>query len=102
MEQPQQNNRRSRRKNPREPQQKEVFLVNDDVTTFDFVIRMLEAVFFKTEEEAARIAVETDSNGEALVGAYLADIAESKAFKAETMARTEGFPLVVEARSHRA
>ncbi|MBQ3634744.1 MAG: ATP-dependent Clp protease adaptor ClpS [Bacteroidales bacterium] len=72
-----------------------VILINDDVTTFDFVIRMLIEIFFCDESTAMALAVETDTNGQAEVGTYPADIAKSKVSAAIAMARSENFPLQI-------
>ncbi len=72
-----------------------VVLLNDDVTTYDFVIRMLMEVFFFDKDEAYQVAVETDTRGRAEVGVYPPDIAKSKVAAATSMARAENFPLQI-------
>ena len=67
--------------------------MNDDFTTFEFVIMVMMTVFLKTEEEACTIAEATHVNKKAKVGTYSLDIAKSKVAKAVNMARAEGFPL---------
>ena len=78
---------------PREPQKHDVIILNDDFTTFEFVIMVMMTVFLKTEEEACTIAEATHVNKKAKVGTYSLDIAKSKVAKAVNMARAEGFPL---------
>lgn len=75
------------------PSRYNVFIINDDFTTFEFVIEVLQAVFFKSEAEAIHLAEVTHLSGEAFVGKYTLDIAKSKVSKAVAMARKENFPL---------
>ena len=76
-----------------EPRKHRVIVLNDDFTTFEFVIMVMMTVFMKTLEEAAEIAENTHVNQKATVGTYALDIARSKVAKAVNMARAEGFPL---------
>lgn len=78
---------------PKEPRKYNVIILNDDFTTFEFVIMVLMTVFSKTEAEACDIAETTHVHQKAIVGNYTLDIAKSKVAKATAMARTEGFPL---------
>ena len=78
---------------PREPQKHDVIILNDDFTTFEFVIMVMMTVFCKTEEEACTIAETTHVHKKAKVGTYSLDIAKSKVAKAVNMSRAEGFPL---------
>jgi ATP-dependent Clp protease adaptor protein ClpS len=77
----------------REPKKYRVVILNDDFTTFEFVISVVMSVFNKTYEEACTIAETTHVNKKATVGTYSLDIARSKVAKATAMAREEGFPL---------
>ena len=77
----------------REPRRFRVSVLNDDFTTFEFVIMVMMTVFMKTLEEAEDIAENTHVNQKATVGTYALDIARSKVAKAVNMARAEGFPL---------
>lgn len=76
-----------------EPRKHRVIVLNDDFTTFEFVIMVMMTVFMKTLEEAEDIAETTHVNQKATVGIYALDIARSKVAKAVNMARAEGFPL---------
>lgn len=76
-----------------EPRKYRVYILNDDFTTFEFVIDVMVTVFFKSELDAEKIAEETHFNGKSLVGIYSYDIAKSKVAKAVAMARAENFPL---------
>lgn len=89
----QKENRSTVRTAPKEPRKYNVIILNDDFTTFEFVIEVLMTVFGKTMPEAENIAEETHIRQKAHVGRYPLDIARSKVAKATKMARGEGFPL---------
>jgi len=74
------------------PLQYKVIMHNDDVTTMDFVVKVLKQVFYKSSEDATRLMLDVHKRGSATVGVYSLDIAVSKANRAMVMARTEGFP----------
>ena len=78
---------------PKEPSKYAVIVLNDDFTTFEFVIDIMMTVFMKSYEEACNIAETTHQHQKAKVGEYTLDIAKSKVAKATRMARAEGFPL---------
>lgn len=93
QEQIQKQTRSTVKATPKEPQKHRVIVMNDDFTTFEFVISVMMTVFMKTYDEAVNIAEETHVNQRATVGTYPLDIAKSKVAKATAMARAEGFPL---------
>lgn len=78
---------------PKEPRKHSVSILNDDFTTFEFVIEVLMTVFGKTMQQAEEIAEQTHIRQKAFVGKYPLDIARSKVAKATRMARAEGYPL---------
>lgn len=77
----------------RTPSLYRVMLLNDDYTTMDFVIRILEDVFHKTAVEAAQIMLRVHKNGKGLAGVYTRDIAETKVHKSYELSLKSGFPL---------
>ena len=81
---------------PKEPRKYDVIVLNDDFTTFEFVIEVLMDVFGKTQQQTEEIAEMTHIYQKATVGRYSLDIARSKVAKATRMAREEGFPLKFE------
>ncbi|MBQ8483361.1 MAG: ATP-dependent Clp protease adaptor ClpS [Bacteroidales bacterium] len=89
----QQQRQSSTRPVPKEPRRYRVIILNDDFTTFEFVVDIMVIVFQKTRQEAWDIAETTHVNKRAVVGTYSLDIARSKVAKATSMARSEGFPL---------
>ena len=75
------------------PKLYKVVLLNDDYTTFDFVIEILKTVFYKNEEEAINITLKVDREGKSVVGVYPYEIAQMKVEKTHSLARSAGFPL---------
>lgn len=97
---PQQEMQKQRRTNlkerTKEPRRYKVIVLNDDFTTFEFVIMVMQTVFLKTLQQAEDIAQTTHIHKKATVGTYTLDIAKSKVAKATAMARAENFPLSFE------
>ncbi len=85
--------RERQRTDLREPRRYKVIIYNDDFTTMEFVVMILKQVFLKSEEEAQALMLKVHHSDKAVVGIYSYDIAVSKARKATTMAREQGFPL---------
>ena len=79
----------------KEPSMYDVIMLNDDVTTMDFVVRVLMRVFHKSREIAQSLMIKIHLEGSAVVGSYSKDIAESKAQLTMQLAKAEGFPLQV-------
>ena len=80
----------------KEPRKYKVIILNDDFTTFEFVIMIMTTVFLKTLQQAEEIAETTHIHQKATVGTYSYDIAKSKVAKATEMARAENYPLSFE------
>ena len=85
--------RERQRTNLKEPRRYKVIIYNDDFTTMEFVVMILKQVFLKSEEEAQALMLQVHHSDKAVVGIYSYDIAMSKARKATTMAREQGYPL---------
>ena len=77
----------------RQPDLYRVILHNDDYTTMEFVVRVLETVFNKSTPEAFRIMLQVHHDGQGICGSYPFEIAETKVETVHDMAREEGFPL---------
>ena len=75
------------------PQLFKVLLLNDDYTTMDFVVEVLETIFNKQPAEAFRIMMMVHTQGKGLCGVYPHEIAETKVEAVVTTARDNGFPL---------
>ncbi len=75
------------------PRRFKVLLHNDDYTTIEFVIHILEDVFNKSETEANNIMLNVHLKGAGVCGIYPFEIAETKVDKVHLMAEKESFPL---------
>ncbi len=75
------------------PELYKVLLLNDDYTTMDFVVEVLETIFNKAPAEAYRIMMAVHTQGKGLCGVYPHDIAETKVETVIDRARESGFPL---------
>ena len=76
------------------PKKYKVLLHNDDYTTMEFVIYILQSIFHKNINEAERIMIQVHRNGVGICGVYTHEIAESKAKKVERVAKEHSHPLL--------
>ena len=70
-----------------------VILLNDDYTTMEFVVHVLEQVFQKSPAEAFRIMMHVHVNGRGIAGIYPWEVAETKVDQVTVLASDAGFPL---------
>lgn len=75
------------------PRMYKVLLHNDDYSTMEFVIYVLQKFFGKSKAESTSIMLEIHNNGVGLCGVYTFEIAESKVHKVVSYAREAGYPL---------
>ena len=54
----------------REPDEYTVLLLNDDYTTMEFVVYVLQTVFHRLETEAVQIMLHVHKNGAGVAGVY--------------------------------
>ena len=83
-----------KRKKIAEPPLYKVLLHNDDYTTMEFVILILERVFQKTTAEATRIMLNVHTQGIGVAGVYPREIAEMKVAAVLDLARKNEYPLL--------
>jgi ATP-dependent Clp protease adaptor protein ClpS len=76
-----------------EPKQYHVVLLNDDYTTMEFVIQVLEGVFNKSPAESYRIMIQVHQQGRGIAGTYTWEVAETKAETVAALASEAGYPL---------
>ena len=81
------------RQETKKPELYRVLLLNDDYTTMDFVVDILESVFHKQPAEAYRIMMAVHTQGKGLCGVYPHEIAETKVSLVHERAKAHGFPL---------
>ena len=81
------------RQETKKPELFKVLLLNDDYTTMEFVVEILENVFNKAPAEAYRIMMAVHTQGQGLCGVYPFEVAETKVATVVELARSHGFPL---------
>lgn len=75
------------------PKLYKVLLLNDDFTTMDFVIEVLNKFFGKSLEQATQIMLKVHHEGSAVCGIYVRDIAETKVAQVTEFSTQHGHPL---------
>lgn len=77
----------------KKPRLYKVILLNDNYTTMEFVVYVLQKYFQKNEHEAKRIMLDVHNNGSGVAGTYPREVAETKVKQVMAHAEQEGFPL---------
>jgi len=78
-----------------EPPLFKVLLHNDDFTTMEFVVWVLESIFNMPEEQAIQVMLNVHLRGTGVAGIYTYEIAETKVEKTTALAREHEYPLLV-------
>jgi ATP-dependent Clp protease adaptor protein ClpS len=78
-----------------EPPLFKVLLHNDDFTTMEFVVWILESIFNMAEEQAIQVMLNVHLRGIGIAGIYTYEIAETKVEKTTAVAREHEYPLLV-------
>jgi ATP-dependent Clp protease adaptor protein ClpS len=81
------------REKTKEPALHSVVLLNDDYTTMEFVVEVLETVFQKSPAEAYRIMMQVHLDGRGVAGIYPWEVAETKVNTLLSRAQEAGHPL---------
>lgn len=81
------------RAKPRVAPRYKVLLLNDDVTTFEFVTDLLVTLFRKDHFEATRLTQEVHDSGAAVVTVTSLERGELYVDQVHSLARPRGFPL---------
>jgi ATP-dependent Clp protease adaptor protein ClpS len=79
----------------KEPNMYRVIYINDEVTTMEFVIESLMAVFNHNLEEATAITLRVHADGSGTAAVLPYEMAEQKGVEVTQLARTSGFPLTI-------
>ena len=77
------------------PRMWRVLLHNDDYTTQDFVVWVLETIFRKPRAEAFAIMMSVHRSGLGVAGVFTHDVAETKVKATQRLAEEHEFPLLV-------
>ena len=78
-----------------EPGLYDVIFLNDNITTTEFVVRVLKQIFGKSQEQAEAIMQKIYNSGSGIVGSYVHEVAEQKGIETTLLARQENFPLQI-------
>ncbi len=73
----------------------DVIFFNDDITTMEFVVRVLMQIFGKSYFKAEIIMRRVHEEGKGIVGSYIHEIAGQKKLETKILAKQENFPLKV-------
>lgn len=76
------------------PPMYKVVIMNDDYTPMDFVVEVLESFFNMDREKATRVMIVIHTEGQATVGIYTRDVAETKAAQVVDYAQQNQHPLL--------
>ena len=77
------------------PRMWRVLLHNDDWTTQEFVVWILETIFHKDHGEAFEIMMSVHRSGMGIAGVYTHDVAETKVRTTKQLAEEHEYPLLV-------
>ena len=70
-----------------------VLFHNDNYTTMEFVVWVLQSVFHKSESDSQLIMLNVHKNGVGVAGVFTKDVAETKVERTHQLAKEHEFPL---------
>lgn len=79
----------------KKPRWFDVVMHNDDYTTQEFVIHVLQDFFYKSSTDAQKLMLRVHHQGKAVAGCYPKDVAQSKVQKVMNYARCNDMPLTL-------
>jgi ATP-dependent Clp protease adaptor protein ClpS len=77
----------------KKPPMYKVLLHNDDYTTREFVVWVLQTIFHKNEQDAVTIMSHVHNHGVGVAGVYTHEVAETKVGKTLALAKAHEYPL---------
>jgi ATP-dependent Clp protease adaptor protein ClpS len=77
----------------KKPEFYEVILLNDDFTTMEFVVKVLQLFFNMTKATANKIMLKIHNDGSAVCGVYPYEVAETKVIEVINFAKQKQYPL---------
>ena len=83
-----------RKKKLARPPLYKVLLHNDDYTTMEFVVMILQGIFDKPHAEAVQIMLHIHKRGIGVAGVYTYEIAETKVAQVMSIAQQQQHPLL--------
>ena len=81
------------RKKLEKPKLYNVFLLYDYYTHMEYFVKLLKMVFSRNEEDAVNIMLMVHKKGSGVCGVYTKEIAETKVFTVQKMAKNDQHPL---------
>ena len=78
----------------KKPPMFDVILLNDDFTPMDFVVHVLKEIFNHTDQQAYEIMLKVHNEGEASCGIFSKDLAETKSYEVNNLAKINDHPLI--------
>jgi ATP-dependent Clp protease adaptor protein ClpS len=75
------------------PAMAKVLLLNDEETTMEFVVQVLERVFGKTHDQALKLVLDIHRDGSGECGVYTVEQASHIVGRVAELARRNGYPL---------
>lgn len=81
------------RSKAKKPRRYRVLLHNDDYTSMEFVVWVLQSIFHHSPASATRVMLHVHRNGIGVAGVYTRDIAETRVDQVLRNARESGHPL---------
>ena len=76
------------------PNMYKVIIRNDDVTPMEFVVSMLEKIFYMDRWKATQVMLQAHTKGKAFCGLYTKEIAEMKVAEVEDHIKKCDYPLM--------
>lgn len=70
-----------------------VLILNDDYTPMEFVVFVLQKIFYKPQEEAYRLMWKVHTEGQGLCGVFTYDVAQTKVYQVKSFAKKHQHPL---------
>jgi ATP-dependent Clp protease adaptor protein ClpS len=80
-------------KKTKKPPLYKVLLHNDDYTTMEFVVHILQSVFHLDDTKATQVMLHVHRKGMGVAGVYTCEVAETKVDKVHSLAKQYQYPL---------
>ena len=78
----------------KKPPMFDVILLNDDFTPMDFVVHVLKEIFNHTDQVANEIMLKIHNEGQGSCGIFTKDLAETKSYEVNNLAKINDHPLI--------
>ncbi len=75
------------------PKKYKVLIMNDDYTTMEFVVFVLQRIFRHSQASATRIMLHVHNSGVGIAGVYTREVAETRVAQVQKVSAESGHPL---------